>query len=133
MNRAARCQASACAGARGSGGRLAVGTRWTVAVDWGIIILAMDRRAFVICALVVLALELLALGQARMPGPATAEIERIVAGQLQDRHRPVGDVRCVRRAYDEATCVATMYPGLRTRVAVTVDSETGRVASTSMP
>jgi hypothetical protein len=94
---------------------------------------AMDRRAFVICALVVFALELLALGPRRMPGPATAEIERIVAGQLRDRHRPVGDVRCVRRAYDEATCVATMYPGLRTRVAATVDAETGRVVSASMP
>jgi hypothetical protein len=93
----------------------------------------MDRRAFYVCALVVLALELLALGQRRMPGPATAEIERIVSGQLQETHRQVGEVRCVRRAYDEATCVATIYPGLRTRVAATVDSETGRIASTVMP
>jgi hypothetical protein len=93
----------------------------------------MDRRAFVICALVVLALELLALSEPHMPGPATAEIERVVAAQLQDMHQPVGDVRCVRRASDEASCVATMYPGLRTRVAATIDSETGRVTSTSIP
>jgi hypothetical protein len=93
----------------------------------------MDQRAFCVCALVILALELLALGQQRMPGPATAEIERIVAGQLQSRHRPVGEVRCMRREYDEATCVATIYPGLRTRVAATVDLETGRVTSTPMP
>ena len=93
----------------------------------------MVRRAFVICALVTLVFELVALGHQPMAGPATAEIERILAAQLQDMHRPVGDVRCVRREYDEAICVATMYPGLRTRVAATIDSKTGRVVSTPMP
>jgi hypothetical protein len=93
----------------------------------------MVRRAFVICALAILVLELLALDHQPMAGPATAEIERILAAQLQDRHQPVGDVRCVRREYDEAICVATMYPGVRTRVAATIDPETGRVASTPIP
>jgi hypothetical protein len=93
----------------------------------------MSRRTFVVCALSVLALELLALGRQPMPGPSTAEIEGIVAGELQTREGPVSDVRCARRADDAATCVAVMYDGSRTRVAAAVDPDTGRVASTSNP
>ena len=93
----------------------------------------MVRRAFVICALVMLVVELLALSHQPLAGPPTAEIERILAGQLQHRNRPVDDVRCARRGHDEAICVATMYPGVRTRVVATIDAETGRVASMSMP
>jgi hypothetical protein len=93
----------------------------------------MGRRYFAICALTVLALELLALGRQPLPGPTTAEIEGIVAAKLQTREGPVSDVRCTRRADDAATCVAVMYDGTRTRVVADVDADTGRVASTSDP
>jgi len=90
----------------------------------------MRHRTFAACALLVLAVELLALGRQPVRGPSTAEVERIVAGELQVRnHEPVSDVRCVRRADDAATCVALMYGGWRTRVAVTIDFETRRVES----
>ena len=90
----------------------------------------MRYRVFVVCALLVLGLELLALERQPMRGPSTAEVERIVAGALQVRHAgPVSDVRCVRRADDAATCVALMYSGWRTRVAVSLDFKTGRVVS----
>jgi hypothetical protein len=90
----------------------------------------MRYRAFVVCALVVLGLELLALGREPVRGPTTAEVERVVARELQSRHEgPVSDVRCVRRAPDAATCVALMYDGRRTRLAVTIDFDTGRVDS----
>ena len=90
----------------------------------------MKYRTFVVCALVVLMLELLALGRHPVRGPSTAELERIVAGQVQDRDGPVSDVRCVRRTDDAADCVALMYDGWRIQVAATVDEETGHVAST---
>jgi hypothetical protein len=93
----------------------------------------MSQRTFVACALVVLALELLALGKRPMPGPSTAEVERMVAEDLQTRDGPVSDVRCVPRADDAATCVALMYDGLRIRVAASIDRETGRVASKVEP
>jgi hypothetical protein len=93
----------------------------------------MSQRTFVACALVVLALELLALGGRPMPGPSTAEVERMVAGELQVREGPVSDVRCVRRADDVATCVALMYDGWRLRVAASIDRETGQVASKVEP
>ena len=89
----------------------------------------MSQRTFLACSLVVLALELLALGRRPMAGPSTADVERIVAGQLQTREGPVSDVRCVRRADDAATCVALMYDGWRIRVAASIDRETGQVAS----
>ena len=90
----------------------------------------MSQRTFVACALVVLALELLALGRRPLPGPRTAEVERIVAEELQTQDGPVSDVRCVRGADDEATCVALMYDGSRIRVAASIDRETGHVTST---
>jgi hypothetical protein len=90
------------------------------------------HRTFIVCALVVLMLELLALGRQPVAGPSTAELERIVAGELQERDGPVSDVRCVRRADDAARCVALMYDGSRTQVAASIDLETGRVASTVM-
>jgi hypothetical protein len=90
----------------------------------------MSQRTFVACALVVLALELLALGRRPVLGPSTAEVERVVAGELQRRDGPVSDVRCVRGADDAATCVALMYDGSRIRVAASIDRETGRVDST---
>jgi hypothetical protein len=96
---------------------------------WAIIRVAMSQRTFVVIALVVLVLELLALGRRPLPGPTTAEVEGIVARQLQAREGPVSDVRCVRRADDAATCVALMYGGMRTRVSTTIDRETGRVVA----
>ena len=89
----------------------------------------MSQRTFLACALVVLALELLALGRRPTAGPSTADVERIVAGDLQTREGPVSDVRCVRRADDAATCVALMYDGWRIRVAASIDRETGQVVS----
>ena len=89
----------------------------------------MSQRTFLACSLVVLALELLALGRRPMVGPSTADVERIVAGELQTREGPVSDVRCVRRADDAATCVALMYDSSRIRVAASIDRETGQVAS----
>ena len=82
-----------------------------------------------VCALVVLMLELLALGNRPVRGPSTADVERIVAGELQVRAGPVSDVRCVRHAADAARCVALMYDGSRTSVAASIDPKTGRVAS----
>jgi hypothetical protein len=93
----------------------------------------MSHGTFVACALVVLALELLALGPRSMPGPSSAEIERMVAAELQVREGPVSDVRCVRRAVDAATCVALMYEGWRIRVAASIDRDTGQVASKIEP
>ena len=89
----------------------------------------MSQRTFVACALVVLALELLALGRPPRAGPSTAEVEWMVVEDLQTRDGPVSDVRCVRRADDAATCVALMYDGSRIRVAASIDRETGHVAS----
>jgi hypothetical protein len=89
----------------------------------------MRYRAFIVCALVVLVLELLALGRQPVRGPSTAEVERTVASQLQLRDGPVSDVRCVRRADYAAACVALMYDGSRTQVAASIDLETGQVAS----
>jgi len=89
----------------------------------------MPRRAFLVCALAVLALELLALGRGPAPAPSTADVERIVAGDLLTQRQLVSDVRCVRPSYGEATCIALMYDGSRTRVAVRVDQQTGRVAA----
>ena len=86
----------------------------------------MTQRTFLACALVVLALELLALGRRPMAGPSAAEVERIVARELQSHEGPVSDVRCVRGADDAATCVALMYDGWRIRVAASIDRETGR-------
>ena len=43
----------------------------------------MKYRTFVVCALVVLMLELLALGRRPVRGPSTAELERIVASQCR--------------------------------------------------
>lgn len=93
----------------------------------------MSQRTFMACALVVLALELVALGRRPVGGPSTAEVERIVAGELQTHAGPVSDVRCVRPADDAATCVALMYDGWRIRVAASIDSRTGRVASKVEP
>jgi hypothetical protein len=87
----------------------------------------MNHRTFVACALVVLVLELLALDRQPLPGPSTAEVERLVAGAVQTRYGPVSDVRCVRGADDAATCVALMYDGSRSRVAASIDPETGEV------
>jgi hypothetical protein len=89
----------------------------------------MSQRTFLVCALVVLALELLALGRRPMPGASTAEVERAVAGALRLRDGAVSDVRCVRRNADAATCVALMYDGSRARVAASIDRETGQVTS----
>jgi hypothetical protein len=89
----------------------------------------MRHQTLVVCLLVVLTLELLALGRQPVRGPSTAELEGIVAGQLQAREGPVSDVRCVRRADDAARCVALMYDGSRTVVAASIDGETGQVAS----
>jgi hypothetical protein len=91
----------------------------------------MRHQTFVVCALVVLMLELLALGHHPVRGPSTAEVEGIVAGRLQQRDGPVSDVRCVRRADDAATCVALMYDGSRTKVVAGIDLKTGQVASLS--
>ena len=91
----------------------------------------MRHRTFIVCALVVLGLELLALGRHPVRGPSTADVERIVAGQLQERDGPVSDVRCVRRADDAASCVALMYDGSRTQVAASIDRNTGLVESTA--
>jgi hypothetical protein len=90
----------------------------------------MRHRTFIACALVVLMLELLALGSRPVGGPSTAELERIVADDLQVEAGPVSDVRCVRHRDDAARCVALMYDGSRTQVLADIDSETGRVAST---
>jgi hypothetical protein len=90
----------------------------------------MRHRTFIVCALVILMLELLALGSRPVRGPSTAELERIVADELQAEAGPVSDVRCVRNAEDAARCVALMYDGSRTLVAASIDSKTGRVAST---
>jgi hypothetical protein len=90
----------------------------------------MRHRTFIVCALVILMLELLALGSRPVRGPSTAELERIVADDLQAEAGPVSDVRCVRHAEDAARCVALMYDGSRTLVAASIDSKTGRVAST---
>jgi hypothetical protein len=90
----------------------------------------MRHRTFIVCALVVLMLELLALGSRPVRGPSTAELERIVADDLQVRAGPVSDVRCVRHRDDAARCVALMYDGSRTLVAASIDHKTGRVAST---
>ena len=89
----------------------------------------MPRRVFLVCALVVLALELLALGRGPAPATSTADMERMVAGNLRTQRQLVSDVRCVRPSYGEATCIALMYNGSRTRVAVRVDQQTGRVAA----
>jgi len=89
-----------------------------------------SRAAFLAVALAVLALELLALGHQPLRGPSTAEIEGILARDIQVHAGPVSDVRCARPADDVARCVALMYDGTRTRVAATVDSHTGRVAPT---
>ena len=77
----------------------------------------------------VLALELLALGRGPAPPTSTADMERIVAGELLTRRQPVSDVRCVRPSSDEGTCIAIMYDGSRTRLAVHVDQQTGHLAS----
>ena len=87
----------------------------------------MRHQTFVVCALVVLTLELLALGRHPVLGPSTAEVEGIVAGRLQQRDGPVSDVRCVRPADDSATCVALMYDGSRTKVVASIDRKTGQV------
>ena len=89
----------------------------------------MRHQAFIVCALVVLVLELLALGTRPVRGPSTAEVERIVARELQVRDGPVSDVRCVRHRDDAARCVALMFDGSRTQVAASIDGKTGRVAS----
>ena len=87
----------------------------------------MIQRTFLVCALVVLALELLALGHQPTPGPNTAQVERILAEELQAREGPVSDVRCVRRSPERADCVAIMYDGTRSFVVARVDGETERV------
>jgi hypothetical protein len=63
----------------------------------------MSQRTFLVCALVVLALELLALGRRPMPGASTAEVERAVAGALRLRDGAVSDVRCGRRSSGEVS------------------------------
>ena len=92
----------------------------------------MARSAFLICALIVLAFEVLALGRSPAPATSTADVERIVAGRLRAEKQPVSDVRCVRPSHAEATCIAIMYDGIRTRLAVSVDQNTGRVTSTAV-
>ena len=93
----------------------------------------MRQRVFIICALAILALELLALGRLPPSGPSTAEIEGIVARQLQAGNQSVSDVRCTRRTDDAATCVAILYDGSRTRLAAAIDLDTGRVVSRADP
>src|SRR5215216_3333646 len=93
----------------------------------------MSRQVFFVCALAVLALELLALGHQPTRGPSTAEIEGTLARDIQVRDGPVSDVRCTRPAEDAARCVALMYDGTRMGVAAVIDPDTGRVASISDP
>ena len=93
----------------------------------------MYRRAFYVCATVILVLELLAFAREPGSGPSTAEIEGIIARTLQAQPQHVSDVRCVRPASGAATCVATMWDGSRVRVAAAIDPVTGRVTSTVAP
>ena len=93
----------------------------------------MYRRAFYVCALVILVLELLAYTRQPGTGPSTAEIEGIIARTMQSRPDRVSDVRCVRPASGAATCVATLWDGRRVRVAAAINPDTGQVTSTLGP
>ncbi len=88
------------------------------------------RRAFYVCAFVILVLELLSLAREPGSGPSTAEIEGIIARSMQTQPVPASDVRCVRPASGAATCIATLWDGSRVRVAAAVNPVTGRVTST---